>query len=123
MTEKAKTENYTAEMVATMREQYQAAENQEAREAVVESLAAEFGKGKRSIISKMSREGFYIKKDVKSKVTGEKPAKKEELADTLREVSELPLVGIEKANKTAIVELIAAFRGNSESEGEQESEA
>ena len=109
---KAKTENYTTEMVQEMSAAYTAADTQEARDAVVSEMAEKFGKSRRSIISKMSREGFYQKKETVSKVTGEKPAKKEDLAVSLREVSGLPLVSAEKLNKTDLLDLIAAFKGN-----------
>ena len=90
--------NYTPEMVQEMRESYEGATTQEAREAVVVAVAEKFGKSKRSIISKMSRENFYIPKAVVSKVTGEKPANKEALSVELRKLSGLPLVSAEKLN-------------------------
>ena len=48
-------------------------------------------------------------KETKSKVTGEKPMTKEELAIKLVAVSGLPLVSAEKLNKTDLVALIKAF--------------
>ena len=105
-----KAANYTPEQVQTMREEYTAADSVETRETVVNEIAERFGKSKRSIISKMSREGFYIKKTAVSKVTGEKPAKKEELAVELRSVSGLPMVSAEKLNKTDIQDLIEHFK-------------
>ena len=103
--------NYTPEQVQKMRSDYEGAETVEARESVVEAIAADFGKSKRSIISKMSREGFYIAKVAVSKVTGVKPAKKDELANTLRFVSGLPMVSAEKLNKTDLQDLIKHFEG------------
>lgn len=104
-----KTVNYTNEQVSAMRKEYESAKTQEAREAVVSALATQFKKSKRSIISKMSREGFYKPKQTVSKVTGEKPAKKDDLANTLRFVSGLPMVSAEKLNKTDIQDLITHF--------------
>ena len=116
---KEKTVNYTDSMVETMRAQYEAAENENERGAVVDSIAASFGKSRRSIVSKMSREGFYIAKKVVSKVTGEAATKKDVLAAQLSEVSGVDLVSAEKLNKTDLRDLIAAFKAlQSESETE-----
>jgi len=104
-----KTVNYTPEQVETMKSQYTAAKNEDERAAVVEAIAETFKKSKRSIVSKMSREGFYVAKKAVSKVTGAKPAKKEELAVQLRAVSNLPMVSAEKMNKTDIQDLINFF--------------
>jgi len=102
-----KAQNYSPEQVQTMKADYTKATDAETREAVVLHLAETFGKSKRSIVSKMSREGYYIAKKVISKVTGETPAKKDALAVQLREVSGLPMVSAEKLNKTDIQDLIA----------------
>ena len=109
-TEKAKNVNYTDAMVETMREAYTAAKDTDEREAVVLEMAETFGKTKRSIVSKMSREGFYVKKETVSNVTGSKPAKKEDLAAELVEISGLNLVAPEKMNKTDLVVLIDYFK-------------
>ena len=106
---KVKSVNYTPEQVQEMRADYTAAKNADEREAVVVAIAEKFGKSKRSIISKMSREEFYIAKVAVSKVTGAKPAKKDELANTLRFVSGLPMVSAEKLNKTDLQDLISHF--------------
>jgi HD superfamily phosphodiesterase len=106
----SKTVNYTPEQVATMREAYEKAKDEKSRDSVVMKMAEKFGKSKRSIVSKMSREGFYIAKTPVSKVTGEKPAKKEDLAVQLREVSGLPMVSAEKLNKTDLQDLISHFK-------------
>lgn len=105
------TKNYSDEQVQEMKAAYVAAENAEEREAVVVAIAEKFGKSKRSIISKMSREEYYIKKVAVSKVTGATPAKKSELANTLVFVSGLPLVSAEKLNKTDLQALIGHFEG------------
>jgi hypothetical protein len=105
-----KAANYTDEQVTEMKGAYTQAESAEGRDAAVIAIAEKFGKSKRSIISKMSREGFYVKKTVVSTVTGEKPAKKEELAIQLRSVSGLPMVSAEKLNKTDLQDLIQHFK-------------
>ena len=104
-----KTVNYSEKQVSTMREAYEAATDTDTRAAVVAKMAEKFSKSTRSVISKMSREGFYIKKQAVSKVTGEKAAKKDELAIQLRAVSGLPMVSAEKMNKTDIQDLINFF--------------
>ena len=114
----AKTVNYTDEQVSTMRKAYEGAEDANSRAAVVAEMASNFGKSTRSVISKMSREGFYIKKAAVSTVTGEKAAKKDELAITLRGVSGLPMVSAEKLNKTDIQDLINFFNLYNEERGE-----
>jgi len=108
---KVKAANYTPEQVEEMQTAYTGAADAAERETVVLDIAAKFGKSKRSIISKMSREGFYIRKVAVSKVTGTKPAKKSELANTLRFVSGLPMVSGEKLNKTDLQDLIEHFEG------------
>jgi len=108
---KVKAANYTPEQVEEMQTAYTGAADAAERETVVLDIAEKFGKSKRSIISKMSREGFYIRKVAVSKVTGEKPAKKSELANTLRFVSGLPMVSGEKLNKTDLQDLISHFEG------------
>ena len=86
---KAKTENYTSEMTAKMVEAYEAVGNgvteadHDARAEVVKQLAEEFGKSERSIRSKLVREEVYIKRGETSTVTGEKPEKKEVIAERL----------------------------------------
>jgi hypothetical protein len=104
-----KAANYTDKQVKDMQTAYEKATDAETRKKVVTDIAAKYGKSTRSIISKMSREGFYIKKPVVSTVTGEKPANKEQLAITLRIVSDLPMVSAEKMNKTDIQDLINFF--------------
>jgi len=112
------TVNYTKDQVSTMREQYEGAKDEQGRSAVVDKIAAKFQKSRRSIVAKMSREGFYIAKKVISKVTGEKPQKKEALAVTLREVSGLAMVSAEKMNKTDLQDLIRHFNSVNEAEAE-----
>ena len=115
-----KTANYTPDQVHEMQTAYEKATDATTRKKVVADIAKKFGKSTRSIISKMSREGFYIKQVTISKVTGEKAAKKDELAVTLRGVSGLPMISAEKMNKTDIQDLINFFNLYNEERGEGE---
>ena len=109
----AKTVNYTPEMTARAVEMYATVvEGTEAeRDAMVKTIAAELGKNERSIRSKLSRENVYIAKKVVSKVTGETPAKKIELAERLRTVSgaNINAENVAKMNKVDITRLVEAF--------------
>lgn len=105
----AKTVNYTPEMVAKMTSMYDPKASEVERAEMVAEIAAEVGKTEKSVIAKLSREGVYVKKVPVSKVTGDKPAKKENLAAELVKVSGLNLVSAEKLNKTDLVALIEAF--------------
>lgn len=122
---KAKTENYTAAQAADMKARYVAAgvevteTGHNARAAVVTALAKEYGKTERSIRSKLVREEVYIKRTQKSAVTGDKPEKKEAIAENLAAVfgtrtingkeCKLSADSMAKANKTEIATLFAYF--------------
>lgn len=80
---KAKVVNYTAEQEAILKERYKPEDSQAVRDQVVEELEVILGKKKRSIRSKLTSMGLYVKAETVSKVTGEAPAKKEELAGKL----------------------------------------
>lgn len=109
----AKAPNYTEEQTQLMVGMYVGVrdESQERRDEVVEELAAMFNKSPRSIRAKLSREDVYVAKAVVSKVTGEAPAKKIELAARLREVSgaNINVDNVAKMNKVDISRLIEAF--------------
>ena len=113
----AKTVNYTDEMTNTAVEMYLGVigESEDVRAAMVKEIAATLGKTERSIRSKLSREKVYVPKKVVSKVTGETPAKKVELAATLRTVSgaNINVDNVAKMNKVDITRLIKAFADNS----------
>ena len=104
--------NYTAEQTAEMLTAYVAAPTQE----TVAALAEKLGKTTRSVIAKLSREGVYKAKEYVGK-TGEKPVKKDDLADKLAAMvglNEAETTSLEKVNKTALVKLLAmaeAFKG------------
>lgn len=102
----AKPVNYTPEQTAALKAAY--IEGQ-----TVESIAQAMGKTVRSIVAKLSREGVYKKKEYVSK-TGEKPVKKDELADRLTELcqlSEAEADSLTKATKTALQKIIAKIEG------------
>ena len=96
---------YTAEQTIELVEAYKALPTQE----TVAQFAEKFGKTVKSVIAKLSREGVYLKKEYVSK-TGEKPVKKDSLADTLGELvntlSENEIDSLAKANKTALQKII-----------------
>ena len=100
----AKTVNYTPEQTAEIRNMY-------AANFTVEEIATKFGKSVRSIVAKLSREGVYKAKEYVTK-TGEKPEAKDLLAEKICKAANLPLDfadGIAKANKQALVGILAAL--------------
>jgi hypothetical protein len=120
-----KTVNYTDAQTTEMVDLYTdvAGESQEVRDAMVLELATELKKSERSIRAKLSREGVYVAKVTKSKVTGEVAAKKIEMANTLIELSGVTKVSAEnvaKMNKTDIQAFINVFKALSEDEATDE---
>ena len=103
-----KTVTYTEAQTAELREAYLADSSVE----TVEAFAEKFGKSVRSIVAKLSREGIYKKKEYVSK-TGEKPVKKEEMADEFQQIfglTESEADSITKANKTALKKILDFVR-------------
>lgn len=90
-------QNYSAEMTATIIEQYQAGVD-------VEAIASSVEKSIRSVRSKLVREGVYVAKPktASKKVMG--PTKKELLRDL--ETTGFDVQGFEGATKEAIMRLI-----------------
>jgi uncharacterized protein YutE (UPF0331/DUF86 family) len=104
---KEKTVNYTAEQTATMVADYVANPTKE----TVDALAVMLGRTSRSIIAKLAREKVYVAKEYKTKA-GEKPVKKDEHADKLAELcglTEAEADSLTKANKTALVKILATL--------------
>ena len=104
MAKTEKTVNYTTEQTTELVAAYQAAPTAE----TVSAFAEKLGKTTRSIVAKLSREGVYKKKEYVGK-TGEKPVKKDELADKLAALAgltEAEATSLEKASKTALQKLI-----------------
>jgi len=100
-----KTPNYSEEAVALIRQMYEEGGN-----AALDNIAQAVGKTKRSVISKLVREGVYVAavKPVKAAVDSG-PTKKE----MLRELESLNFSaeGLDNASKSAIqrvIDLVAA---------------
>jgi hypothetical protein len=97
--------NYTPEQTATMVADYQAG-------VAVEAIAEAVGKSVRSVVAKLSREGVYKAKSYVSK-TGEKPVKKDVVADEIAAIlllTEAETESLTKANKTALAKILEAVR-------------
>lgn len=93
----ARTVNYTPEQTASMVADYRAGVS-------VETIANNLGKTVRSVVAKLSREKVYQAKTYVSK-TGDKPIKKDDVADFIGNALGLPESDTEsltKANKTAL---------------------
>lgn len=98
--------NYTPAQTTLMLEAYAAG-------TTVEALAEEMGKTVRSIVAKLSREGVYQKKAYVSKA-GTVPIKKDTVADELGALcglSEGETDSLTKANKTALLKILAMVKG------------
>lgn len=113
---KAKKENYTKEQEQFIVATYNPEASQEERDAQVEAIVQETGKTLRSVRGKLSSMKLYVKANPTSKVTGEKPAKKEEIAARLVVVAgvdgegkSLNAESLEKANKTDLQFLVNRF--------------
>ena len=101
-----KTVNYTPEQTASMLADY-------AGGVTVEAIAENLGKTVRSVVAKLSREGVYRKKEYISK-TGERPVKKDATADEIGKIaglSEGEVDSLTKANKTALLKVLALLKG------------
>jgi hypothetical protein len=100
----AKIANYTPEMTEKVKVDYLAGVS-------VETIAAEAGKTVRSIIAKLSKEGVYKAKEYVNK-NGEKPVKKNELADLIGNIlfmSDGEKDSLAKVNKPALEKIFAAL--------------
>jgi len=100
-----KTQNYTPEQTLAMVAQYTAGGS-------VETIALAMGKSVRSVVAKLSREGVYVAKSYVSK-TGERPQKKDLVADQIAQLVELTeseTESLTKANKTALAKILAALQ-------------
>ena len=100
-----KTQNYTPEQTAQIVQDYEAG-------VAVEAIAETVGKSVRSVVAKLSREGVYKAKSYVSK-TGEKPVKKDFVADEIAAIlllTEAETESLTKANKTALAKILEAVR-------------
>lgn len=110
MTEKAV--NYTDEMVARMREVYDPTADVEARKAAVAELSEALGKPVKSIVSKLVREGLYVKAERTAK-DGAPVETKEAIATEIGEIlglAENDASSLSKATKRALKAVRAAIR-------------
>lgn len=101
----AKNVNYTADQVMQMVADYKAGQS-------VEAIAEAMGKSVRSIVAKLSREGVYQAKSYVSK-TGEKPVKKDLVADQIAlilQLTEAEADSLTKANKTALLKILVGLQ-------------
>jgi len=106
-----KTVNYTEAQAEEMAARYGAAQDTEAREAVVQDLAQELGKNVRSIRAKLVRLKVYVAKPRESK-SGDKPETKEKIVSCIASqchVNVAQLSGLEKATKAALNVIRAEF--------------
>ena len=100
---------YTEEQEEELGSTYAAADDADAREAVVMKYVKEWSKPKRSIIAKLSKMGIYISKANISKVTGNKPETKEQLVVRVEKrfgVEAGMFAGLEKAPKLVLKSLL-----------------
>jgi hypothetical protein len=110
-----KVPNYTAEQTAELVAGYTADKSR----ATVEAFAAKFGKNVKSIIAKLSKEGVYVAKVYTTK-TGEPSIKKDAHADAIgliANLTEAETESLTKANKTALVKIMAVFQRAAETPG------
>ena len=91
--------NYTAEMVAAITSAYQA-------ETPVQEIADMIGKSKRSVISKLVREGVYVATEKPTSTRDNGPTKKELLNQLEGLDPQMPVNGLTGATKEAIAYLI-----------------
>ncbi len=100
-------QNYTAEQTTELVAAYVANPTAE----TVKTWAEKLGKNVRSVTQKLVREGVYKKPEYTTK-KGEKPVKKEELADQFMaafNLTEAEAESLAKANKTALLKILSAF--------------
>ena len=104
----AKTVNYTAEQTAELVKAY----TENPTKITVEAYAVKLGKTSKSVVAKLSREGVYKKAEYVGK-TGEKPVKKDSVADEigmLLGLSEADTDSLAKANKSALMAVCNAVK-------------
>jgi len=126
-----KTENYTKEQTSQIVAAYTACgtniteADHKKRSEVVKQRAADLGKNERSIRSKLVNEKVCIARAATSGVTGEKPEKKEVLAQRLVAASGLKITAdsVEKMNKTDIQAFLTYFNDLVVEDMEVEAEA
>jgi hypothetical protein len=113
ITKMAKTVNYTPEMETVMSRMYNSVreESESCRDDMVKLIAEELQKNERSVRAKLSRMQIYVPKTAVSKVTGDTPAKKLELATQLVAVAGVKAdpENVAKMNKLEIMAFLTRF--------------
>ena len=92
--------NYTEEMVVAITSAYQGG-------TPVDEIAETIGKSKRSVISKLVREGVYVATEKPTSTRDNGPTKKELLIQLEGLDPDMPVNGLAGATKEAIAYLIA----------------
>lgn len=103
--------NYTDAQVETLKAGYDPSAAADTRKAQVIALAETLGKSTKSIVAKLVRMGVYVSAEYVSK-TGEKPIKKDTVADAIGKVlnlSEPETDSLTKANKGALDKVFKAL--------------
>ena len=98
-----KSANYTAELTASIVDQYTAGQG-------VEAIAEAIGKSVRSVRSKLVREGVYVAAEKPKGAASEMGPTKKELLIELETLVSYPVEGFMGATKEAISALIAASK-------------
>lgn len=101
--------NYTPEMEARLRAEYDAEAPYEDRKATVEALADELGRTPASIRAKLVSMELYKAKETESKTKG---VRKEHLVSAIAkamDVDEDVVGSLEKANKVALAKVLKAL--------------
>ena len=98
-----KSANYTAELTASIVDQYVAGQG-------VEAIAEAIGKSVRSVRSKLVREGVYVAAEKPKGAAREMGPTKKELLIELETLVSYPVEGFMGATKEAISALIAASK-------------
>lgn len=115
-----KAQNYTQEMTDFAVATYQAAiaDGATNQEAIDQVLADErfAGKNARSVRSKLSREGVYVKQEAAPKAQKVEGPSKKDMIKTLQTLTGRDLEGIDNATKGALQELIELFSDGTEVE-------
>ena len=112
-----KTVNYTPEMTSELVSTYSANPTAE----TVAMLAEKMGRTVRSVVAKLSREGVYKAKEYTTK-KGEKPVKKDSMADAIGAVlklTEAETDSLAKANKTALAKIFNALANSKPIDGNE----
>ena len=118
----AKAPNYTEAEVTTITNMYTSVinESEQCRDEMVDLIAEELGRKRRSIVAKLSNLKIYKAKAVASKSAG---IRKEVAAEALRNVAGLPLVSAENLTKVdliALTRLVTELRdGQSDEDSDQ----